>query len=163
MKLQNLNDVFHHELSDLYSAEKQLTQALPKLARAASTQELQSAFEQHLEQTKEHVERIEKIGKMVDMKVTGHTCEAMKGLVEEGESLLKENDPGEALDAALIAAAQRVEHYEIAAYGSARTFARRLGHDDVAKILDQTLDEESATDEKLTKIAEADVNKRAEA
>lgn len=163
MKLQNLSDVFHHELTDLYSAEKQLTHALPKLARAASTQKLQNAFEEHLEQTKEHVERIEEVGKMLDMEVTGHTCEAMKGLVKEGEELLKENDPGEALDAALIAAAQRVEHYEIAAYGSARTFARRLGHDGAAKILDQTLDEESATDEKLTKIAEADVNERAEA
>ena len=163
MKLNELRDVFHHEISDLYSAEKQLAQALPKMARAASTQELQNAFEQHLDQTKEHVSRLEGLGKDLDLKVTGHTCEGMKGLIQEADGLLKDNEPGEALDAALISAAQRVEHYEIAAYGSARTFAKELGHDEAAKVLNTTLDEESATDEKLTKIAESRVNKRAEA
>ena len=162
MRLQNLSDVFHHELMDLYSAEKQLTNALPKMARAASTQELQNAFEQHLDQTKEHVRRLEEVGKMLDVSITGETCEAMEGLIEEGEELLHDNDPGEPLDAALIAAAQRVEHYEIAAYGSARTYAKRLGHDEAASILNTTLDEESATDQRLTRIAEAAVNPQAQ-
>ena len=164
MKLQSLSDVFHHELTDLYSAEKQLAQALPKLAKAASSRELQNAFEQHLDQTKQHATRLEEIGEKLDIKVNGETCEAMKGLIKEGESLMKDNEAGEALDAALIAAAQRVEHYEIAAYGSARTFAKHLGHEEAARLLDQTLDEESATDEKLTRIAEGGgVNTRAEA
>lgn len=161
MQLRNLDDVLHHELTDLYSAEKQLTNALPKMARAASTQELQNAFEQHLEQTNGHIQRLEEVGKMLDVTITGETCEAMEGLIEEGEDLLQDNDPGESLDAALISAAQRIEHYEIAAYGSARTFAGRLGHDEAARILQQTLEEESSTDERLTRIAEASVNPEA--
>ena len=163
MKIQSLDDALHHELSDLYSAEKQLAQALPKMAKAATSRELKNAFEQHLDQTQQHVERIERIGKDLDLDVKGHTCEAMKGLIEEGSGLMKDNDPSEALDAALISAAQRIEHYEIAAYGSARTFARHLGHEEAARLLDQTLTEESDTDEKLTRIAEGGgVNRRAE-
>ena len=158
MKIENLTDVLHHELKDLHSAETQLIEALPAMAQAASTESLRDAFEMHLEETREHVRRLEEVSDMLSMGITGETCEAMEGLIQEGEELIEDNDPGDALDAALISAAQRIEHYEIAAYGSARTFASQLGHDEAERLLRTTLDEEKAADEKLNKIAMHDVN-----
>lgn len=163
MSLTEMKDVFEHDLKDLYSAEEQLIEALPKLAKAAQSSKLQQAIEKHLEVTKEHLTRVEEIGKSVGVSVTGHTCEGMKGLIKEGDSIIKEGKPGPALDAALIGAAQRVEHYEIAAYGTAVAHAKELGHDDAAKKLQKTLEEESMANEKLTKIAESSVNERAAA
>lgn len=163
MQLSNLEDVLVHEIQDLYSAEKQLIEALPKMAKAASSSKLQQALEKHLEVTKEQLKRIEKVGESIGAKVNGHVCEGMKGLIKEADSILKENEPSEALDVALISAAQRVEHYEIGAYGSAVEFAKELGHDEAAKMLQKTLDEEGAADKELTKIAESGVNERAQA
>lgn len=163
MKLTNLEDVLHHELQDLYSAEKQLVEALPKMAQAATNLRLKKALENHLELTKKHVTRIEELGKSLGAKVTGHTCEGMKGLIKEGDGLIKGNEKGEALDVALIGAAQRVEHYEIAAYGTAVAHAKELGHDEAAKTLQKTLDEEGKADKELTSIAEMGVNERAAA
>jgi len=154
-KISTLEEVFVDQLKDLYSAESQLIKALPKMAKAASAPDLKKGFLAHLEQTKEHANRLEKIFKELDEKPTGKTCKAMKGLVEEGAETIEENATPEAKDAALIAAAQRVEHYEIAGYGSVRTFAKLLGHDQAAKVLQTTLDEEAETDKTLTKLAEA--------
>lgn len=161
MKLESLTDVFHHELMDLYSAEKQLTKALPTVAKAVSGERLREALEEHQRQTEEHVRRLDEVASQLDVRIKGETCEAMEGLIEEAENLLDDNDPGDALDAALIAAAQRIEHYEIAAYGSASTFARRLGHDTAEQLLSETLREEREADEKLTTIAEGSVNEAA--
>lgn len=163
MQLTSLKDVFEHELKDLYSAEKQLVDALPKMAQSASSDKLKKAFEKHLEITKEQLSRVEEIGEKLGAKVTGHTCEGIKGIVKEGESIMKDGKKGAALDAALIGAAQRVEHYEIAAYGTAVAHAEELGHKDVAKKLQKTLDEEAKANEMLTEIAESSVNQRAEA
>jgi ferritin-like metal-binding protein YciE len=163
MKLNDLQDVLAHEVKDLYSAEKQLVAALPKLAKAATDTKLRQAMEKHLEVTKEQLKRLEEVGKQLGTEVTGHACEGMKGLIKEAEGLLDENEPSEALDVALISAAQRVEHYEIAGYGSAVAFAKELGHHDVAKTLQKTLDEEGEADKELTAIAESRVNERAEA
>ena len=153
MKLETLKDLYIHELKDLYSAETQLVRALPKMAKAASTPELKKAFEQHLKETERQVARLDKIAKRLDVKLSGKVCAAMKGLIEEGKEVIEEDGEGPVIDAALIAAAQRVEHYEISAYGTVRAIAEELGEDEVAKLLQQTLDEESATDEKLTKIS----------
>ena len=161
MQLKTMDDVFEHELKDLYSAEKQLVEALPKMAKATSNAKLKTAIEKHLEVTQMQLQRVEEIGKSLGSSVTGHTCEGMKGLIKEGEGLIKDSDKGDALDAALIGAAQRIEHYEIAAYGTVRAFARRLGLDDVAQTLQQTLDEEGQTDKLLTQIAESSVNMQA--
>jgi ferritin-like metal-binding protein YciE len=161
MKLENLTDVLHHELKDLHSAETQLLEALPAMAQATMTESLRDAFEAHLEETREQVQRLEEVAEILGMGITGETCEAMEGLIQEGEELIEDNDPGIALDAALIAAAQRIEHYEIAAYGSASTFAKQLGHDKAEKLLHKTLEEEKAADEKLNKIALRDVNEEA--
>lgn len=163
MRLNDLRDVLTHEVKDLYSAEKQLVAALPKLAKAATDTKLRQAMEKHLEVTKEQLKRLEEVGKQLGTEVTGHACEGMKGLIKEAEGLLDENEPSEALDVALISAAQRVEHYEIAGYGSAVAFAKELGHHDVAKTLQKTLDEEGEADKELTAIAESRVNERAEA
>ena len=153
MQLQSLNDVFMHELRDLYDAERQLTQALPKMAQAASNEELRSAFEHHLNETQDHVRRLDEIFGQVGIGASSETCQAMQGLVREGEEIVKAQGDPNAKDAALIAAAQRVEHYEIAAYGTARTLAGELGFDEAQDLLDQTLDEESNADKLLTKIA----------
>ncbi len=153
MKMKSLNDLFLHELKDLYSAEKQLTKALPKMAKAASNDLLKQAFKSHLEETEGHVQRLEQIFEQLDASPRGTKCKAMEGLIEEGKELMDEDMDDEVLDAALICAAQRVEHYEIAGYGGARTFAERLGNDTAAKLLQQTLDEEAAADKKLTKIS----------
>ena len=163
MQLSNLNDVFEHGLKDLYSAEKQLVEALPKMAEAASNDKLKKAFEKHLEVTKEQLKRVEEIGKELGKTVTGHTCEGMKGIIKEGESIVKDGKKGHALDAALIGAAQRVEHYEIVAYGTAVAHVEELGHKDAAKKLQKTLDEESKANELLTDLAESTINQKAEA
>lgn len=167
MKLDSLEDVFVHQLNDLYSAEDQLVEALPKMAQAASTDELKQAFEHHLEETRDHRDRIQEIFGQLGKRRTGEECKAMKGLIAEGEEVIKTTGADStAKDAALIAAAQRVEHYEIAAYGTAKTLAGELGHDEAKDMLDQTLDEESSADKLLTKIAtggmmKAGVNEKA--
>jgi ferritin-like metal-binding protein YciE len=158
MKLKSLEDLLTHELKDLYSAETQLLKALPKMAKAATNDDLGSGFEEHLEQTREHVARLERIAKLLDIKLTGHTCKAMKGLIEEGKDLIDEEADSAVRDAGLIGAAQRVEHYEIAGYGTVRCLAETLGHDEVAEILEETLEEEKETDKKLTELAESAIN-----
>jgi ferritin-like metal-binding protein YciE len=163
MKLKSLEDLLHHELKDLYSAEKQLLKALPKMAKAAENEQLQAAFKEHLEETKNQVERLEKCGEILGKKLTGHTCQAMKGLIEEGQELIEEDADPSVKDAALIGAAQRVEHYEIAGYGTARTLAQHVGQKQIAKLLQQTLAEEKETDQKLTELAESQINATAEA
>lgn len=153
MGLQSLDDVLHDQVKDLLSAEKQLVAALPKVAEAAHSPELKNAISEHLAQTRGHVQRLEKVTGMLGMDASSSTCKAMQGLVAEGQEVLgKEGDPV-AKDVAIIAAAQRIEHYEIAAYGTARTLAGELDHRDAEKLLSQTLDEESAADKLLTKIA----------
>lgn len=160
MKLDSLQDLYIEELRDLYSAETQITKALPKMAKAATSPKLKAAFEEHLEQTKEHVSRLETIFKQMGKSPNGKTCAAMKGLVEEGSELIdkKEDADPSVLDAGLITAAQRVEHYEMAGYGGVRTFAKLLGENEAADLLQQTLDEEGATDKKLSKLAENVIN-----
>lgn len=153
-KLKTLEDFFIESLKDLYSAEKQITKALPKMAKAASSEELKDAFESHLEETENQITRLEKIGRSEGKALTGKKCAAMEGLLEEGKELMEEDAAPEVLDVALIAAAQKVEHYEIAAYGCAVTYARLLGKDDVVDLLQETLEEEAAADEKLTAIAD---------
>ncbi len=161
MKLNTLDDLLLHELKDLYSAENQLVKALPKMAEAANDEELKAGFEEHLEQTKGHVERLTKAAEILGKRLTGHTCQAMGGLIKEGAELIEEDaDPG-VRDAGLIGAAQRVEHYEIAGYGTAKALALRLGYDGIVAILEETLDEEKETNEKLTDLAESAVNEEA--
>lgn len=160
-KLSSLDDLLIEELKDLYDAEHQLTKALPKMAKAANSTQLQNAFNSHLAETEGHIRRLEEVFESLGKKATRKTCKAMKGLVEEGEEVIEENAEPEVKDAALIASAQRVEHYEIAGYGTVRTFAQQLGHTVAAKLLQQTLDEEAKANEKLTKIAESSVNKQA--
>jgi ferritin-like metal-binding protein YciE len=160
MGLRSLDDVLHEQVMDLLSAEKQLVSALPKVAAAAHSPELKGAIEEHLEETKTHVKRLEEVKGILGMKSAATTCKAMQGLVAEGEEVLgKEGDPV-AKDAAIIAAAQRIEHYEIAGYGTARTLARELDHHDAERLLSETLDEESAADDHLTKIATGGLFKR---
>lgn len=161
-QLDSLRSVLEETLKDLYSAETQITKALPKMARGASTPELKRAFEKHLEVTKMQVERLERICKELGIKPTGKKCAGMEGLLKEGEEVLKEKGTPTAKDAALIVAAQKVEHYEIAGYGSARTFAQHLGLQNTVALLQTTLNEESQTDEELTAIAENSVNWEAE-
>ena len=161
MKLETLKDLYVMELKDLYNAEKQILKALPKMARAATSPELQAAFNEHAEQTKGQVERLETIFKKLGLKPRGKTCKAMEGLIEEGKELIAEEPEPTVLDAGLISAAQRVEHYEIAGYGSVRTYARTLGELEAAGLLQQTLDEESATDRNLTALAERLINAEA--
>lgn len=155
---QELHELFLAELADLLSAEKQLTKALPKLAKAACSDELREAFESHLEETEEHVSRLEQVFQSVDAPVKSKTCKAMKGLIEEGEEIMREQKNSSALDAALIAAAQKVEHYEIASYGTVRAWAEKMNHSEAVDLLEQTLDEEKAADEKLTSIGESSAN-----
>jgi ferritin-like metal-binding protein YciE len=162
MALSTLEDLFGHELKDLYSAEKQLVRALPKMARAATNPDLKAGFEEHLEQTREQVERLEEIFSALEISSRGAKCAAMEGLIEEGSQLIEEDLDEEVRDAALIGAAQKVEHYEIAGYGTLVTYARQLGHTDAEKLLQQTLDEEKETDQKLTELAESGINAAAE-
>jgi ferritin-like metal-binding protein YciE len=153
-----LEELLVDELKDLYSAENQIVKALPKMAKAADSPELRRAFERHLDETRRQVERLDQIGNELDIKLTGKKCKGMSGLIEEGKELIEEDLDQDALDAGLIGAAQKVEHYEIAAYGTARTHAEMLGYNKVARLLQQTLNEESATDKKLTALAESIIN-----
>jgi len=161
MKMKTLNDLLVHEIKDIYSAEKQLLRALPKMASAATSPELQQALEDHLEETKVQVERLEQIMSSLEIGTRVPKCEAMEGLIEEGKNLLEEDIDPQVLDAAIISACQRVEHYEMAAYGCARTFAQILGMSEVAETLQTTLDEEGNADKKLTEIAMSFVNQEA--
>jgi ferritin-like metal-binding protein YciE len=161
MNLETLKELYVNELRDLYNAEGQLVKALPKMAKAASSDELREAFEKHLEQTRVHVERLEEVFEELGEKVKGKTCKAMKGLIEEGSEVLKADGDDSVIDAAIIVAAQKVEHYEIAGYGSVRTFAQLLGQNQSADLLQQTLDEESEANELLNKLAEDIVNPEA--
>ncbi|ADB15511.1 protein of unknown function DUF892 [Pirellula staleyi DSM 6068] len=158
MKLATLHDLYVEELKDLYSAEGQLLKALPKMAKAASTPELTSAFTNHLEETKGQVVRLEAIFKKLDVSPRGKTCRAMEGLLAEAKETMAESADPSVMDAALIASAQRVEHYEMAGYGCVRTFARLLGYDEAADALQATLDEEGAADKHLTTLAETTIN-----
>jgi ferritin-like metal-binding protein YciE len=157
-EMNPLEELLEDELKDLYSAENQIIKALPKMAKAASAPELRRAFERHLEETRRQVERLEQIGEELEIKLTGKKCKGMEGLIAEGKEIMEEDLEEAALDAGLIGAAQKVEHYEIAAYGTARTHAEMLGYRRVAKLLQQTLNEEGATDKKLTQLAENVVN-----
>jgi ferritin-like metal-binding protein YciE len=158
MELQKLQDLFVDVLKDTYDAEHQITKALPKLAKATNAPELRSAFEQHLKETENHIKRLEMVFESVDKKPARKTCKGMQGLLEEGSEMIKEDAEPEVLDAGLIAAAQKVEHYEISAYGTLIAYAELLDMDDAIQALQQNLDEEKAADEKLTGIAEETVN-----
>ncbi|NJN15501.1 MAG: ferritin-like domain-containing protein [Oscillochloris sp.] len=162
MKLNTLRDLYVEQLQDLYSAETQLTKALPKMEQAASHPDLKEAFRRHTQQTEQHVQRLEQVFKMLGEKPGGHTCKAMEGLIKEGDEMRKTKGDPAAIDAGLIAAAQRVEHYEIAGYGCVRTYANQLGESQGASLLQQTLEEEGTTDKLLTQIAERVINLEAE-
>ena len=157
MKLPTIAKLLEDQLKDIYSAENQLVKALPKLVKKASAKGLKHAIATHLEETKHQVERLDQIGESLGIKLAGKKCKAMEGLIEEGAEVIAAEGPGPVIDSALIAAAQRVEHYEISAYGSARTFAQQLGHEEVVELLQETLDEESAADEKLTSLSEEEI------
>ena len=160
MEHQALKELYIDELKDIYNAESQLVKALPKMAKAANSGELRTGFEQHLEQTRGHVERLEQIFKELGEKPSGKKCKGMEGLVAEGQEMMGEDFEDDVMDAALISAAQRVEHYEIAAYGTVRTYAELLGEDTAVQLLEQTLEEEKETDQKLTDMA-SEINVKA--
>ena len=160
-KLETLEELFVEQLRDLYDAENQLTKALPKMADAAHSDQLKSAFQEHLGETEGHVARLEQVFNLLGQDASRETCEAMEGLISEGEGIVKAKGDSAVLDAALIAAAQRVEHYEMAGYGTARSLATSLGNARAAELLQQTLDEEAAADRKLTDIAESFANVQA--
>jgi ferritin-like metal-binding protein YciE len=161
MQLASLHDLFVAELKDLYSAETMLVKALPKMAKAASSKALKNGFEKHLRQTKEHVERLKQVCDEIGASPRGKKCKAMEGLIDEGAEIIQQDAEPEVKDAALIAAAQKVEHYEIAGYGCVRTYAERMGHQKAARLLQKTLDEEGATDKSLTELA-LKINAKAE-
>jgi ferritin-like metal-binding protein YciE len=163
MRLRTLHDLYVDELKDLYNAERQLLKALPKMAKAASAPKLAQAFTDHLEETKGQIERLDTIFKTLDASPKGKTCKAMEGLIEEGIELMEEDAEPTVMDAGLIAAAQRVEHYEMAGYGCVRTFARLLGYKEAAGLLQETLDEEGAADKKLTTLAQTVIDVEAAA
>jgi len=158
---KTLHDAFIDELRDAYDAEKQLTKALQKLAKASSSDELRSAFENHLIETEGHIQRLEEVFEHLDEKVQGKHCDGIAGIIEEGKSVMEEDFDDTTMDACLIAAGQRAEHYEMAAYGTLVAWARAMGHDEAADLLQETLDEEKAADEKLTSIAESGINEEA--
>ena len=158
MELETLKDLYIHELKDLYSAEKQITKALPKMAKASSNEQLAAGFKEHLEQTKVHVQRLETILQSHGQSTRGPKCQGMEGVLKEGEEMIEEEAEDEVKDAGLIASAQRVEHYEMAGYGCARTYAELLGDKEGAKLLQSTYAEESATDQKLSKLAVSVIN-----
>ena len=161
-RLNNLDDLFMHELKDLYSAEQQILKALPDMAKATSHQELRTAFEEHEQMTRDQVMRLETIADELGVDIGGHKCKGMEGIIKEGKEVIAANADDDTRDAALIGAAQRVEHYEIAGYGTARTYARMLGHERAAQLLQTTLEEEGNTDHRLTRIAEGMVNRDAQ-
>ncbi len=160
MTVDTVEKLFVEELKDLYSAENQITKALPKMAKNATATELRSAFETHLKQTEGQIKRLDRVFELLGKSASGKTCKGMKGLLEEGEEVIKETD-GDVRDAAMICAAQKVEHYEMAGYGSVRTWAQQLGQKEIADLLQQTLDEEGETDHKLTQLA-GKINKQAQ-
>ena len=162
-KLSSLDDLLVHELQDIYHAEGQILKALPKMAKAATSQELKAAFEEHRLQTEVQVERLEQVFKLLGLPAKGKKCEGMAGLLEEGKKTMAQDAEPGVLDAALISAAQKVEHYEIAAYGCVCTYAEMLGYDQVHDLLGQNLDEEETTDQRLTALAESVINPQAEA
>lgn len=153
MKIETLRELLIDELQDLHSAEQQIVKALPKMVKASHNPQLKQAFEHHLEETKNHVTRLEQIFKRINESPKGKTCEGMKGLLKEGEERISDGGEAEVLDAGIISAAQRVEHYEMAAYGSARTYAELLGDQEAVRLLSQTLEEEKAADHKLNQVA----------
>lgn len=159
--MKTLEDLFHHELKDLYSAEKQLTEALPKMAEAASSPSLKQAFQNHLAETESQLQRVRQILDELDVNPGNKKCKAMEGLIEEGQDMIKEKAEASVKDAGLIASAQRVEHYEIAGYGTASYYAEILGHTQIAKVLEDILAEEKAADQKLNRIAKEKVNQKA--
>ncbi len=161
MELETLKDLYIHELKDLYSAEKQIIKALPKMVKAATNEELAAGFKQHLEETKEQAVRLEQILESHDETTRGPKCKGMEGVLAEGDEMIKEDAEDEVRDAGLIAAAQRVEHYEMAGYGCARTYAELLGDKEGAQLLKTTLDEEALTDKKLSKLAKSVINLKA--
>ena len=161
MELKSLKDLLIHSLQDIYSAEKQIIKALPKMIKAASHQELKSAFETHLQETEGQKQKLEKVFDLIGARPGRIKCKAMEGLVEEGKELMEEDIDPEVLDAGLIAAAQKIEHYEIASYGTLKTLAATLGHTEAAELLEATLEEEKKTDDLLTQIAQAGVNQSA--
>lgn len=162
MTAKKLDDLFHDTLKDIYFAEKKILVALPKMAKAAQSKELQAAFKKHEAETQKQVQRLEQVFELIDAKPQGKTCEATLGILKEGEEIMEEYKGSPALDAGLLAAAQAVEHYEISRYGTLRTWADKLGHGKAVKLLQETLDEEEATDQALTKIAESVVNQEAQ-
>ena len=161
MKLNSLHDLYINEIKDLYNAEQQIIKALPKMTEAASSPDLKRAFEEHLAQTRLQAERLEQIFQKLGEPAKGQKCKGMEGIIDEGEDLMDKDAPASVSDAALIASAQRVEHYEIAGYGTARSFARRLGFEDHAQLLQETLDEEAQTDKRLTSLADSYINEEA--
>lgn len=161
MAVLNLKDMLIEELRDIYHAEKQITKALPKMIRAATSAQLKAGFEKHLEETQGQIERLEQCFEALDVRVRGKTCEAMRGIIEEAQQIMKEDMSADVCDAVIVAAAQKVEHYEIASYGTTMTWAQHLGLDRVAKLLSATLDEEKAADAKLTQLATKEINARA--
>jgi ferritin-like metal-binding protein YciE len=161
MKIESMRDLFLEQIQDLYDAEQRLTKALPEMAEATTSSELRRAFEDHLTETEGQITRLERVFTELGEEPKGTTCDAMKGLIKEGDNVADDIDRSPLRDAALIAAANRVEHYEIAAYGSARSFAQSLGMEQAASLLEQTLREEKAADEKLTRLAESMVNEQA--
>jgi ferritin-like metal-binding protein YciE len=158
MEIDSLQKLYVDELKDLYSAEKQILQALPRMAKKTSNPQLRQAFEEHVEVTRKQVERLDKIFERLERSPRGKKCKGMEGLLEEGKEMMEEDMAPDVRDAALISAAQRVEHYEIAGYGTVRTYARLLGEEEDARLLQQTLDEEGETDKKLTQLAETSIN-----
>jgi ferritin-like metal-binding protein YciE len=159
--MNELKDLFIDEIKDLYNAEKQITKALPQMAKKAHSEELKEAFQEHLKETEKQIERLEKIFKELDLAPRGKKCEGMEGIISEGKDIMQEIENPDLLDAALIAAAQKVEHYEIASYGTVRTYAELLNMDNAANLLQETLDEEAAADEKLTSLATQGINQEA--
>jgi ferritin-like metal-binding protein YciE len=162
-EVKTLDDLFHDTLKDIYYAEKKILATLPRMAKAAQNDELTAAFEKHRAETERQVERLEQVFALIDKKAQGKTCDAIVGITKEGAEIMKDYKGSPALDAGLIAAAQAVEHYEISRYGTLRTWAEELGLNDAVSLLQETLDEEKATDQALTKIAESVVNQEAEA
>ena len=160
---KKLDELFHDTLKDIYYAEKKILAALPKLAKAAQSEELSAAFEKHHGETEGQIERLEQVFELIEEKPQGKKCAAIEGILEEGQEIMKEFKGSPALDAGLLAAAQAVEHYEISRYGTLKTWAKELGHDDAAKLLQETLDEEEATDQALTELAETVVNQEGQA
>lgn len=160
-KDKSLNDLFLDALKDIYYAEKQIVKTLPKMAKAAQSPQLKDGFDQHLQETEGHVDRLEQVFDMLGQPARGKTCEAILGIIEEGKSIMDEFKGTSALDAGLVSAAQAVEHYEIARYGTLKTWAQQLGMNDAVKLFDATLKEEVATDKKLTQVAEMDSNRKA--